>query len=231
MLVPDLFGFQYFYYFQDLFFGIQYFTLLQYVPVVFQYVPYLCSDVIDVQWNSCLFNILNMFNIFKIFQIVLEICHTSKTTTFGRLQNTSFCRNVVPTMGTAFWQKAVLRSLQQVVVFEDWRLSWKVWNILKIWEIFEMIRILKSMNIFKIFEKQKHRNSLPRGAGPADLGDADSPAFLRALHAASGHQSTGHLHQKGPDRDTPRKLRIVPPLTLSNLPPRPSLTFPPPNSL
>ncbi len=49
-------------------------------------------------------------NIFKISLIFLERLQTSTTTTFRRLRNTTFCQNVVP-VGTAFWQKAVFRSL------------------------------------------------------------------------------------------------------------------------
>ena len=77
-----------------------------------------------------------------IFLISLERLRTSKTTTFWRLLNTTFCQHVVP-MGTTFWQTHVFWSLQKVVVFEVWSLPRKD---------------------LKIFEKVW--NSLLRGAGP-----------------------------------------------------------------
>ncbi len=42
---------------------------------------------------------------------------TSKTTTFGRLRNTTVCQNVEP-MGTTFCQNVVFRSFKKVVVVE-----------------------------------------------------------------------------------------------------------------
>ena len=62
------------------------------------------------------------------FWQTVVLLQTSNTTTLWRLQNTYFCQNVVP-MGTPFWQQVVFWSLQQVVVFEVWSLSRKIWKI------------------------------------------------------------------------------------------------------
>ena len=63
-----------------------------------------------------------------IFQNFLERLQTSKTTTLGRLQNTTFCQNVVP-MGATLWQEVVFRSLQKVVAFDVIsREIWKIWE-------------------------------------------------------------------------------------------------------
>ena len=54
---------------------------------------------------------------FQIFQIFLERLQTSKTTTFGRLQNIVSCQNVAPT-GTTCCQKIVFLSNKKAVVCE-----------------------------------------------------------------------------------------------------------------